>query len=144
MESKSRADPIDGSISDELGSSILTSLRQQYLDLSRREAEWSTKYGREHGAVVDLRNRLTGLRTSAFEELQRIAAALKSDYAIAQQHQAEIEKQLERVISQAQTVNNASVTLQELESNASTYHSLYESFLKRYTGAVQQELLSTC
>jgi polysaccharide biosynthesis transport protein len=130
---------IDGSISDELGSPILTSLRQQHLDLSRREAEWSTKYGREHGAVVDLRKRLLDLRTSAFEELQRIASVLKNDYAIAQQHQAEIEKQLGRVISQAQTVNNASVSLQELESNASTYRSLYESFLQRYTGAVQQD-----
>jgi polysaccharide biosynthesis transport protein len=134
-----KATSVDGSISDELGGSILKSLRQQYLDLSRREAEWSTKYGREHGAVADLRNRLTGLRTSAFEELQRLAAVLKSDYAIAQQHQAEIEKQLERVIFQTQTVNNASVTLQELESNATTYQSLYESFLKRYTGAVQQD-----
>jgi capsular exopolysaccharide synthesis family protein len=82
---------------------------------------------------------LSGLRASALEELQRIAAVLKNDYAIAQQHQAEIEKQLGRVISQAQTVNNASVSLQELESNASTYRSLYESFLKRYTGAVQQD-----
>ena len=106
--------------------------------------EWSTKYGRDHGSVVELRNRLIGLRTSTLQELQRIAEVFKSDYAIAQQHQAEIEKQLERAISQAQTVNNASVTLQELESNASTYQSLYESFLKRYTGAVQQELLSTC
>ena len=130
---------IDGSISDELGNPIFTSLRQQYLDLSRREAEWSTKYGREHGAVVDLRNRLVGLRTSAFEELQRIAGVLKNDYAITQQQQAEFEKQLVRVISQAQTLDNASVTLQELESNASTYRSLYESFLKRYTGAVQQD-----
>jgi polysaccharide biosynthesis transport protein len=134
-----KASSIDGSISDELGSPILTNLRQQYLDLSRREAEWSTKYGREHGAVVELRNRLLGLRTSTFEELQRIAAVLKSDYVIAQTHQAEIEKQLERVISQADTANNASVILQELESNASTYHALYKSFLHRYTGAVQQD-----
>jgi succinoglycan biosynthesis transport protein ExoP len=134
-----KASFVDGSISDELGSPILTNLRQQYLDLSRRETEWSTKYGREHGAVVDLRNRLLGLRASTFEELQRIAAALKGDYAIAQLHQAEIEKQLERVISQAQTVDNANATLQELESNASTYHSLYGSFLQRYTGAVQQD-----
>lgn len=134
-----KATSVDGSISEELGSPILTGLRQQYLDLSRREVEWSSKYGREHGAVAELRNRLIGLRTSAFEELQRIAAALKSDYAIAQHHQAEIEKQLERVISQAQIVDNASVTLQEFESNASTYHSLYESFLQRYTGAVQQD-----
>jgi polysaccharide biosynthesis transport protein len=134
-----KSSSVDGTVSDELGSSILTNLRQQYLDLSRREAEWSTKYGREHGAVVELRNRLLALRTSTFEELQRIAAALKSDYVIAQTHQAEIEKQLERVISQADTANNASVILQELESNASTYHALYESFLQRYTGAVQQD-----
>src|SRR5215831_7981016 len=59
---------IDGTTSDELGSPILTSLRQQYLELSRREADWSTKYGREHGAVVELRNRLVGLRRSALEE----------------------------------------------------------------------------
>ena len=139
-----KATSVDGSISDELASPILTTFRQQYLDLSRREVEYSTKFGREHGAVVELRNRLSGLRTSAFEELQRIAAVRKSDYAIARDHQAEIEKQLEHAISQAATVNSASVTLQELESNASTYNALYESFLKRYTSAVQQELLSTC
>jgi succinoglycan biosynthesis transport protein ExoP len=130
---------MDGTTSDELGSPILTSLRQQYLDLSRREADWSTKYGREHGAVVDLRKRLVGLRASALEELQRIAAVLKNDYAIAQQQQVELEKQLGRVISEAKTVNNAAVSLQELESNASTYRSMYESFLQRYTGAVQQD-----
>ena len=129
----------DGSISDELASTVLTNLRQQYLDVSRREAEWSTKYGRDHGSVVELRNRMIGLRRSTLQELQRIAEVFKSDYAIAQQHQAEMENQLERAISQAQTVNNASVTLQELESNATTYQSLYESFLKRYTGAVQQD-----
>ena len=134
-----KAASVDGSISDELTSPILTTFRQQYLELSRRETEYSTKYGREHGTVVELRNRLTGLRTSAFEELQRIAAVRKSDYAIAREDQAEIEKQLERAISQAAAVNNASVTLQELESNASTYNSLYESFLKRYTSAVQQD-----
>jgi uncharacterized protein involved in exopolysaccharide biosynthesis len=133
---------IDGSISDELGSPIITSLHQQYQDLSRRETEWSTRYGREHGAVVDLRNRLVGLRTSAFEELRRIAAVLKNDYAIAQQQQAEIEKQLERVISQAQTLDNASVSLQELESNASTYRSLYESFLKKIHWRGAARLLS--
>ena len=87
---------IDGTTSDELGSAIFTSLRQEYLELSRREADWSTKYGREHGAVVELRKKMAGLRASALEELKRIAAVLKNDYAIAQQRQAEIEKQLGR------------------------------------------------
>jgi succinoglycan biosynthesis transport protein ExoP len=130
---------LDASVSDALTSPILTNLRQQYLDLSRREAEYSAQYGRDHHAVVNLRNKLRDLRTSTFDELRRIAEAFKSDYAIAKQRQAEIEKQLDQAISRSQTANKAQVTLRELESTARTYHALYESFLQRYTGAVQQD-----
>ena len=130
---------VDDSISDELGSALLTNLRQQYLDLSRKEAEYSAKYGRDHGAVVNMRNRLRDLRASTFDELRRISETLKNDYAIAKQAQVEIEKQLDQIISQFQAANKAQVTLRELESNAKTYQSLYESFLQRYTGGVQQE-----
>ena len=138
---------VDETVSDEIiaaalglqGSFINNQLRQQYLDLSRREAEFSAKYGRNHGAAVNLRDRLRDLRTSILDELRRIAAASRSDYVIAKQREAEIEKQLNQVASQFQTTNKAQVTLRELESTAKNYHSLYESFLQRYTGAVQQE-----
>ena len=138
---------VDETVSDEIiasalglqGSAINNQLRQQYLDLSRREAEFSAKYGRNHGAVVNLRDRMHDLRTSILEELRRMAAASRSDYAIAKQREAEIEKKLDQVISQSQKANSAHVTLHELESNAETYHSLYESFLKRYTGGMQQD-----
>jgi exopolysaccharide transport family protein len=133
------ATAVDDSISDELGSTILTSLRQQYLDLSRKEAEYSAQYGRDHRAVINMRNRLRDLRTSTFEELRRIAAARKSDYAVAKQHEAEIENQLNQTISQSQKANSAQGTLRELESKAGTYRSLYENFLQRYTGGIQQD-----
>jgi len=126
-------------VSDELTSPILTTLRQQYLDLSRKEAEYSAQYGRDHHAVVNLRNKLRDLRTSTFDELRRMAETFKSDYAIAKQRQAEIEKQLDKVISESQTANKAQARLRELESTANTYHSLYESFLQRYMGGVQQD-----
>jgi polysaccharide biosynthesis transport protein len=135
----SNATTVDDSISDELGSTILTSLRQQYLDLSRKEAEYSAQYGRDHRAVVNMRNRLRELRASTFEELRRIAAARKSDYAVAKQREAEIENQLNQTITQSQKANSAQGTLRELESKAGTYHSLYENFLQRYTGGLQQD-----
>jgi succinoglycan biosynthesis transport protein ExoP len=146
----SNATTIDESITDEVqrnalpwaaatGSTIVTNLRQQYLDLSRREAEFSAKYGREHGAVVNLRNRLRDIRTSTLDEVRRIAAGTRSEYTVAKEREAETEKQLDQVISQSQKANSAQVTLHELESNAETYHSLYESFLKRYTGEMQQD-----
>jgi polysaccharide biosynthesis transport protein len=130
---------LDASVSDELTSPILTNLRQQYLELSRREAEYSAQYGRDHHAVVNLRNKLRDLRTSTFDELRRIAQSNKSDYEIAKQRQAEVEKRLDQVISQSQTANKAQVRLRELESTAATYHSLYESFLQRHTAAIQQD-----
>jgi polysaccharide biosynthesis transport protein len=130
---------VDDSISDELGSTILTNLRQQYLELSRQEAEYSAKYGRDHGVVVNMRNKLRDLRVSTFDELRRISEVLKGDHAIAKQSQEEIAKQLDQVTSQFQVTNNAQVTLRGLESNAKTYHSLYESFLQRYTGGLQQD-----
>src|SRR3984893_4893113 len=131
------ATTVADSIPDELGSTILTKLRQQYLDLSRNEAEFSAKYGRDHGAVVNIRNRLRDLRTSIFDELRRIAAASKSDYTIAKQREAELQNQLDQTISQSQKTNNAQVTLRELASKAESYHSLYENLLQRYTGAQQ-------
>jgi exopolysaccharide transport family protein len=130
---------LDASVSDELSNSIVTNLRQQYLDLLRKEAEYSAKYGRDHQAVVNLRNRLRDLRTSAFDELRRIAETVKSDYAIAKQRQTEVENQLNQVTSETRTASRAQARLRELESNAATYHSLYESFLQRYTGALQQD-----
>ena len=50
---------VDGAIS-EINNPIVTTLRQQYLELARRESEWSARYGKDHLAVVNLRNRMAG------------------------------------------------------------------------------------
>lgn len=130
---------LDASVSDTLSSPIITSLRQQYLEYARREADWSTRFGRDHLAVVNLRSRMRDLRTSILDEVRRLAEASKSDYAAAQQRQDDAEKQLAQAVSQSRTTNSAESTLRELETNAKGYRSLYESFLQRYMGAVQQE-----
>ena len=129
----------EATVTDALTSPIFTNLRQQYLDLTRREAEYSAKYGRDHLAVVNLRNRMKELRSSTFDELRRLAETYKSDYEIAKQRQEEIEKQLTDAVSGSQATNKAQVTLNELESKAKSLRGLYEAFLQRQTGSVQQE-----
>jgi exopolysaccharide transport family protein len=129
----------DATVSDVLTSPILTNLRQQYLDLARREAEWSSLYGRNHTAVVNLRNRLRDIRSSTFEELQRLAETTKSDYEIAKQRQEEIEKQLAQAVSESRITDKAQVALRELESTAKGYRNLYETFLQRHMASIQQD-----
>jgi exopolysaccharide transport family protein len=130
---------LDAAISDVLTSPIINNLRQQYLDYSRREAEWSGRFGRDHLAVVNLRARMRDIRSSILDEVRRLTEASKSDYEIAKQRQEEIEKQLAQAVSQSRTTGSAELTVRELEMTAKGYRNLYESFLQRYMGSVQQE-----
>ena len=130
----------DAPVSDILGSPVITALRQQYLELARREADFSRRFGHDHLAVVSLRARMRDIRTSILDEVRRFAETAKSDYEVAKQRQDEIEKQLSQAIAQSRTTNSASLTMRELQDKAKNYRSLYENFLQRFMGSAQQEL----
>ena len=129
----------DASVSDALSSPIITKYRQQYLDLVNREADWSRRYGRNHLAVVNLRNQIREVCDSIFAELKRLAATYNSDHEIAKQRQESLEKDLARAVSQSQESNKAQVSLRELESSAQSFRTLHDNFLQRYTESIQQE-----
>lgn len=130
---------LDSGGSDALTNPIINNLRQQYLELARRENEWSARFGRDHLAVINLRTRMRDLRTSILDEVRRLAESARSDFEVSKQRQQEIEKQLAEAVSVSRTTNTAEITLRELESRAKGYRSLYDTFLQRYMGSVQQE-----
>jgi polysaccharide biosynthesis transport protein len=131
--------PFDASVSDALNNPIITKLRQQYLELVNREAEWSKRFGRDHLAVVNLRNQIREIRDSIFQELRRYAETYKSDYEIAKQRQQSLEADLAQAVSQSQEANKAQVTLRELESSAESFRTLHDNFLQRYMESIQQQ-----
>src|SRR5215469_6964278 len=129
----------DASVSDALSNPIITKYRQQYLELVNREADWSRRYGRNHLAVVNLRNQIREVRESIFAELKRLAETYSSDYEIAKQRQESLEKDLAQAVSQSQESNKAQISLRELESSAQSFRTLHDNFLQRYTESIQQE-----
>lgn len=130
---------VDPTVSDALNNPIITRLRQQYLDLVNREADFSNRYGANHQATVQLRNQIRDIRESILEELRRVAETYKSDYEIAKQQQDELEKELGKVVLQSQLTNRAQVKLRELESAAQSYRTLYDNYLRQHTQAVEQQ-----
>jgi succinoglycan biosynthesis transport protein ExoP len=126
-------------VTDTLHNEVITKLRQQYLDLAAKESDWSTRYGAKHLAVVNLRNQMQEIRHSIVDELRRIAETYKSDYEIAKSRQESIQSSLDTIVSQSQTMNEAQVTLHNLESSAQTFRTLYDNFLQRYMESVQQQ-----
>jgi succinoglycan biosynthesis transport protein ExoP len=133
------AETANATISDALNNSIITKLRSQYLELVNREADWSKRYGRNHLAVVNLRNQIEEIRRSSVDELKRIAETYKSNYAIAKRNQEDLEKRLTESVAESQGANQAQVLLRALESSAKSYRTLYDNFLQHYTETVQQQ-----
>ena len=88
------ASAADETVSEAMSNSIITKLRNQYLDLVNREADWSIRYGKNHTAVVNLRNQIRDIRRSIADELGRIEETFKSEYEIAKKRQDELEKGL--------------------------------------------------
>ena len=126
-------------VADTLKNEVITSLRSKYLELARREADWTPRYGATHLAVVNVRNQMHEIQNSIRDELQRIAETYKSDLEIGKQQEESVQKQLAQAVAQSQVNNEAQVSLRELESNAQTYRALYDNFLQRYMESVQQQ-----
>jgi len=147
-EAKARLDRIqevmkqdipDAAVGDSLHNSIISSLRDKYLDFDRRRAIYAERYGSNHLAVVNLRTQMSQLQKSMSEELSRLAESYKSDYEIAKAREVSLEKSLSQSITGAQLTNRDRLGLQEIESRAKVYHAIHDSFLQRYMEMSQQQ-----
>jgi polysaccharide biosynthesis transport protein len=132
-------DIADAAVADSLHSEVINRLRNQYLDLSARQAIWSARYGSTHLAAVNLRTQMDQVRHSINDELGRIAESYKSDYEIAKSRQEAFEKSFATLVSGSQTINRDRLGLRQLESSAQVYHTIYDNFLQRYMEAIQQQ-----
>jgi polysaccharide biosynthesis transport protein len=131
---------INATADEALSNQLIVRLRTQYLDLAAREAELSEKYGRDHLAVVSVRDNMRRIRTSILNELQRLREAYKSDYEFAQKTEGLINEQLQGAIVESRSSNEAQVKLANLETSAATYKTLYDNFVRRYAEATEQQL----
>ena len=139
LSSNSPEAAVNATVTDTLKNTVINELRTKYLEMSRREIDWATRYGANHLAVVNLRNQLREIQNGIRGELQRIAETYTSDLEIALQRQDDSRKQLDRAVAQSQVTNQAQVALRELESLAQSYQALYDNFLQRYMESVQQQ-----
>lgn len=132
------AEMMGGAVTDALSSPIINSLRTEFLELQRRDSEWTAKYGETHLAVKELRIRMRELGNSIRNEVRRLADASRNDYELAQKRQQEMEKLLSDVVTTSRSTNSAEIALREMESRAKGYRNLYDTYQQRFVGAVQQ------
>jgi succinoglycan biosynthesis transport protein ExoP len=133
-------DPV---VTDALSSPVITKLRQQFLEDQNKMSEWSVKYGANHTSVQNLRTNMSTLQQAIWDEISRIAESYKSEYQIAKSQEEAIDKRITDVFQQSGATRQSQVRLRELESAATSYRNIYETFLSRFTQSVQQQSFPT-
>ena len=79
------------------------------------------------------------MRNSIANEVQRIASAYASDYAIALAREKSLNESMSTLVDENDTSNVAQVKLRDLESSADTYRTLYDSYLQKFQESIQQQ-----
>jgi exopolysaccharide transport family protein len=136
---KSGGDP--GAINAAISSDIITKLRTQYADITKSEADLSTKYGARHPLVANVRAQLQDTQRLITEEVKRILEATRHDYDVAKSREESLQASLSELQGVSTVSNQAQVQLHELRREAEANRTLYESYLARYKEASAQESL---
>jgi polysaccharide biosynthesis transport protein len=132
-----------GAFPEALLSQTITSLRSQYAEIMRREAEQMTSLGPRHPAVIEIQAEAERLRRMIDDEVHRTALSARTEYESARQNEQTIGGNLEKLKSNAVTTNEAMVTLRELERDVQASRAIYEAFLARARETGEQERLDT-
>ncbi len=129
------------SVPDVLRSSVISNLRSQQAEVTRREADLVSRYGERHPAVVNVRAEKSDVDRQIRAEVGRIVANLKNDYDVANSRQTSLEQSLGILTGQPGSNNVVAVRLRELERIASANRTLYETFLSRFKLSEEQTSL---
>lgn len=115
-----------------LGSEVIRDLRQREVDQTRRLAELESTLGELHPSIISARSELENIRAQIRTEVGRVQASVGNEVAVARMRLGSLQGSLGSARSQLMAANGALVQLRQLERDAATARSVYESFLQRY------------
>lgn len=126
-------------VTESLSNPVINDLRTKYLDYAKRVSELERKVGSDHVAVLNMKNTMDELSNLLFQELRPVLESYRNDYEVAAEREKATAENLERQRAIAIATNDIQVQLQQLEQEAASYRTLYESNLKNYRELIQQE-----
>jgi capsular exopolysaccharide synthesis family protein len=119
------------SVAEVLGSSLVQNLRQQEAEVRREMAQLSQQYGDKHPAMLAVTAQLKDLQLKIDTEIDRIGSAIRGEVSVARAREQAIKRRLDELKSQVAEMNDARVTSDALEREATASRTLLEHFLLR-------------
>ncbi|MDO6462122.1 polysaccharide biosynthesis tyrosine autokinase [Granulosicoccaceae sp. 1_MG-2023] len=102
------------------------------LDKQQRELdELSNRYGARHPKIVDAQSRLNVINQSLNRQMDRVISAIRSDYEVASQKVASLNRTLATGKAEIQDINKKKFELAALEREVEANRKLYDTFFNR-------------
>ncbi|WP_171015267.1 polysaccharide biosynthesis tyrosine autokinase [Methylocystis sp. B8] len=126
-------------VPEALNNSMVTQLRNSQAEAARQYNEIVASVGPNHEQAIRRKRQIEESEKLIFVELRRFLSGYQSELAVARERREELTRQLANSSAITSTANTSLVQLRQLEQEAATVKSLYQSFLQRYQETVQQE-----
>jgi exopolysaccharide transport family protein len=131
------------SFADAQQSQIITQLRSKASEIGRELAQLTAKYGRKHPEVISVRSQLADIRRQINSAVELIVNTARNELEVSKSREQSIIDSLDKLKSNSFSENQAAVYLRELEREAETNRTLYQSFLTRFKETQAAESLDT-
>ncbi|MGH6897903.1 MAG: GumC family protein [Geminicoccaceae bacterium] len=136
--SRARSSSVEG-LSQELNSPLIASLRGEEATLLRQRAELAQTYGPRHPTMLNLGAEMAGIQDKIRIEVERGVRALADDLQGLESQEHVIAQDLAELKQENAREGQAEVRLREFVRQAEANRQLYETFLRRYKEAQEQE-----
>ncbi len=122
-----------------LDSPVVQQLRTQRAQVSRQVADLQQRYGPRYPDLIRMNRQLADLDQQIHAEIQRVISNLDAQAQVARQRTQSLQSSLGQARGSQAVNGSASVRLNELERNAQSLRTLYQSFLDRYQQTTAQQ-----
>ena len=126
-------------IAEVSGNSTLATLRIQDVELHRKIAELSATLGDNHPKLVQTRNELASVRARFLSETQRITLAVRAELDAAKAEEDELKELVDKAAVVSGTASHYEAEQKQLEREAQSNRTLYESYLTRFKELREQQ-----
>lgn len=120
------------SIPEILDNTLIGSIKQSEVDLSKRLSELSKKYGSKHPQIIALKAELRTLSSQKRTEIRKVVNSLKNEYEVARARERSIKNALDSLKKESLDLNKKAITYGVLKREAESSRQMYDLLIKRF------------
>ena len=119
------------SIPEVIANPLVNQIKNQEVDLLRKKADLTEKFGQKHPAMVALNQEIENLQKKKAQEIKNVVSSLKSQYDIAVAQEQSLRGAAGRSRDETLNQNKLSIDFHMLQQEAESNRTLYDLLLKR-------------